>query len=421
MAAVVIAIASMALLGLPLVLAADRDAPPLRLFGLSFLYGSGAIYLILFALSALRVRWTMASAAIAALAVFLAAIRRPHIHAWKPRINVIDLATLVAVAGYAVYATIAALWEFDFWALWGLKAKTFAELGGIDWQWLQQRDDFFLHADYPLLVPLNFDFVAIIGGGWSDRWLGALFVAWTVALLFVVRDLARRETTPAAATLITFAVSMIVMSRHIGTADVPLIAYSAAGVLFVRRALLFDEAAAWRHGAILLGLAGCTKNEGIAWIASVAIAVALSDARRIVRLWPALALVAPWLIAKLALGLSNDIVTASALSRAAARLRESGTILTHLDRYFDWRWFWAALLAGLLAAPAKARSRERFVLAAVAAQLAIYIGTYYATPHDLHWQISMSWPRLTEHLAVPMAYTVMTMLVSETARREAGR
>src|SRR5205085_9160530 len=116
--------------------------------------------------------------------------------------HLLDLATLISVASYSIYATLAPVWEWDFWAIWGLKARVFFDHGGIDWRFLESRWNAFVHPDYPLLVPLNFDFVALIGGAWSDRWLGVLFVAYAVALLLIARALASREVAPLVAALL---------------------------------------------------------------------------------------------------------------------------------------------------------------------------------------------------------------------------
>ena len=140
------------------------------------------MFLILLRFRSCTMRWTLISVTIIALAVFCAAprpsredirqpaSRQPATHAHTPR----SRHALHASTGYALYATLAPLWEWDFWAIWGLKARVFLEAGGIDWHFLESRWNAFAHPDYPLLVPLNFDFVALINGGWSDRWLGLL-------------------------------------------------------------------------------------------------------------------------------------------------------------------------------------------------------------------------------------------------------
>src|ERR1051326_5399770 len=64
------------------------------------------------------------------------------------------------------FATIARMWEWDFWAIWGLKARTFFEFGTIDWRFLQSPWNDFAHPDYPLLVPFNYVYASLTAGVW---------------------------------------------------------------------------------------------------------------------------------------------------------------------------------------------------------------------------------------------------------------
>src|SRR5205823_1989070 len=199
-------------------------------------------------------------------------------HSVRPRLHVIDLFALVTPFAFAWYATIAPLWEWDFWAIWGLEARVFLEAGGIDWRFLTSPWNTFAHPDYPLLLPLAYD--------------------------------------------------------------------------FVRRAIVFDDVVAWRHGAILLGLAACTKNEGLAMLASTAIAIVVSDVRRwrrVVRLWPAAAIALPWLVLRALHDLPTDVVGGSIASRLVARLPEAGKIFAMLNADLHEPWFWTALLLGIVA------------------------------------------------------------------------
>jgi hypothetical protein len=417
MAPVFIAILSLTVLGIPFVLAVDRDAPPLRLLGLACLYGTGVIYFVLLALSVLHIRWSLISVTIAAVVItfpFIKSLSTQH-SALRTRFHVVDLFALLMPLAFAFYATIAPLWEWDFWAIWGLKARVFFESGGIDWRFLTSPWNTFAHPDYPLLLPFAYDFVALLGGGWSDRWLGILFVAWAVAFLLVARELAARETTPLVAALVTFALSSLAVSRYVGLAEGTLIAYIGAGVLFVRRAMLFDDDVAWRHGAILLGLAACTKNEGLAMLGSTAIAIVVCDVRRwrrVVRFWPAAAIALPWLVLRALHDLPTDVVSGSIASRLLARLPEAGKIFAILNADLHEPWFWAALLLGIVAAPFVVWRRERFVLLACLFQLVIYVGVYFGTPRELTWHIVTSWPRLTVQIAAPLTYTVMIALAN---------
>jgi hypothetical protein len=417
MAAALIAVLSLTVLGVPFVLAVDRDASPLRLLGLAYLYGVGAMYFALLALSVLHVRWTLLSVTIAALLLALPFVRRPGGQARVPVLHVVDFFALLTPIAFAIYATIVAVWEWDFWAIWGLKARVFLERGGIDWRFLESRWNLFVHPDYPLLVPFAYDFAALVNGGWSDRWLGVLFVGWAVAFLLVARELAGREVTPLAAALVGVVMSSAGMSMFVGLAEGALIAYLGAGVLFIRRAMLFEDNAAWRHGAILLGLAACTKNEGLAMIVSVAIAIAIIDARRVVRLWPAAAIALPWLVLRALHRLPSDLVSGSPVAHVAAHASEAGTIFQLLARTTYPPWLWAAMLLGLLVLPMAARARERFVLLATLLQLLVYIAVYFVTPHDVAWHIRTSWTRLTMQVAPPLAFAVMIELARHAEAR----
>jgi len=436
MTSTLIAILTLTAFGIPITLAIDRRARGPLLVGTAYLYGSGTIFLLLLAMSILHIRWTLISIAIAALLIFCAAAviarRQPATdnRQREARIHVLDLVTLLTLTGYTLYATLAPLWEWDFWAIWGLKAKTFLEVGGIDWRFLESRWNTFAHPDYPLLVPFNFDFIALANGAWSDRWLGLLFVAWGIALLLITRALAARETTPFFAALLTTTLAAVAVSRYVGLAEGALIAFGSAGVLFIRTALLDDDDAAWHHGALMLGFAANCKNEGIALLVAVTIAVAVarsrglavsrgeSKAARLRNLAPAFALAAPWLILRAAHTLPTDIAGGSAFSRLLARLPYAHQILAFLAARLYEPWFWVAILAGILIAPAAARRREHFVFIVTAIQLVFYVAAYLSTPHNLRWHVLTSWSRLTGQIAVPITFAVFLMLANSLRRGE---
>ena len=428
MTSILIAILSLAASGIPITLAVDRRARGPLLVGTAFLYGSGTIFVVLLTMSILHIHWTLISVAVAALLIFCATAfiarkqRTTDNRQPTTRPHVLDAITILTIAGYALYATLAPLWEWDFWAIWGLKAKTFLESGGIDWRFLESRWNTFAHPDYPLLVPLNFDFIALVNGGWNDRWLGLLFVAWGIALLLIARALAARETTPFFAALLTLTLAAIAVSRYVGLAEGALIAFGSAGVLFIRAALLDDDDAAWRHGALMLGFAANCKNEGFALLVAVTIAIVLITWSRVTatlrNLAPAFALAAPWLILRAAHTLPTDIAGGSAFSRLMARLPYAHQILAFLAARLYEPWFWVAILAGILIAPAAARRRERFVFIVTAIQLIFYVVAYLSTPHNLRWHVLTSWSRLTGQIAVPITFAVFLMLANSLRRGE---
>ncbi|HEY6842705.1 MAG TPA: hypothetical protein VI391_00940, partial [Thermoanaerobaculia bacterium] len=116
----------------------------------------------------------------------------------------------------------------------------------------------------------------------------------------------------------------------------------------------------------------------------------------------------------------TDIVGNSAMSRVLARLPHAGEILMFLARRLYEPWFWIALLAGLIIVPATTVARERFVLIVTAIQLAFYIGSYFATPHEVAWHVLTSWSRLTDQIAIPITVVVFLALANYAATAPAS-
>jgi hypothetical protein len=438
--AVLLTILTVTAAGLPLARLADRQSRPASLAGLALLFGTGAAYLVMLGLSVAGVRWSLPAVAIALLAVSAAALaaefrrspragagtptgqRLPATGNWQSIIRgLVDFATGLTFVGYLFYVTLAPLWEWDFWAIWGLKARVFFESGGIDWRFLDSPLNAFCHPDYPLLVSLNFDLAALAQGGWSDRWLGLLYVAWAVAVTLIVRDLLRDELPPLFASAGGLVTASIAATRFVGLAEGALIAFGAAAILLIRRGLRGASPESVRNGAILLGLAASTKNEGMALLVASAIGIALSRPRRAfraVQLWPAAIVAAPWLLLRAAHHLPTDLASGSMLDRVQGHLAILGQILRWLSLTLPNAAFWIALLVCWIVLmalrsrqPAEsdaARDGDRFLILTTVVQLLFYFASYLVTPNDVHWHIVTSWTRLVSQIAVPIS--VLTVI-----------
>jgi hypothetical protein len=421
MSATLLAIALMCAYGVPATLMLDPRARGAKLAGLGFLYGSGIVFLTMLILSIANVPWTIPLIATVSflLAASCRALRvvaplppqRERVAEGRVRAPVtiaIHALTIATVISYAFYATLAPLWEWDFWAIWGLKARVFLEHRGIDWRFLSSEWNTFAHTDYPQLVPFNYDFIALIAGEWDDRWLGLLNVAFAVAVLCIVYAIAKKQSTTLIASLATLACASTAASRYVGLAEGALIAFAGAGVLMVREAILDDDESAMRHGALLLGFAASCKNEGVALLVAVAIALALVARKWLLRLWPAVLIVAPWMLLRAFHHLPTDLAEGNVTARIVAHLKDIVPIARDLALTLVNPVLWIALIAGAIAW----RKRERFVLLVVAIQLAFYLASYLATPHDVHWHIATSWPRLTRHLLIPLTVAVVLALAN---------
>lgn len=385
---------------------------------LSFLYGSGVVFVSMMLLALLDLRWTRVSVIVAMTIIAgltLLIPRRPVLLALEStkRSLAIDAMTLAWIIAFALFATEGAPWHWDFWAIWGLKGHVVFEHGGIDVHFLRSEWNQFAHPGYPLLLPSNLAFPAVLAGRWDDRWLGLLFAGFVAAGAGVARRLAAREASPAAAAAIGLAAAALVASPYVGLAEGPLLAFGTAGVAFVRVAVKGEDAA-WLPASILLGLAGSTKNEGLTLLLAVFVATLIAGRWRSAwRLWPAAAIALPWLVAARVMDLPRGFSSGSPFSRLLASVDSWGEIAGQLLRATANPICWAFVIAGAVFT----LRRERFVLLVVAMQFATFLIAYLVTPWGAEWHITNSWDRLSQQLLAPAAYAVLIALAAQLAGR----
>lgn len=394
------AIALALAVGIPLALRAS--APPRETvpgMGEGFLLGIGVCAAMLAILP--WSRWIIVAAI---LVLAIVSFRPARLTSPSPGLVFV----LIPLIGYALYASLAPPPEFDYLTNWGFKAKAFFEVRAIDWQLLERTIDRNVHPDYPLLLPLTYDFIAVLRNGWSDAHLGVVNVAFAAALLLVIHRSAIEETrSRIAAAFITAALVPLAATPWIGLAEGPFIAYATSALLLIRRGNM-------ALGAILLGLAASTKNEGLTLIAAVALGlVCARRAREVVRLWPAIAIPLPWLAARTLHRLPTDIATGGVIARVVSHLRNPLPLINAIASVSLGKpLFWIALAIGIVIAARTLAIRERFVVVALLVQFACYLGAYVATPFDVVWHVTWSWERLVAHLTPALTYVVLASLIT---------
>jgi hypothetical protein len=407
-----------------------------------FLFGLGFLTLLLLLLSVMHVAWSRATLLIpAAIVVMIAAIlqrrgARAHVAVetqveratpLTPLQRVVSMLAYAAAAasmiGYALYATIAPLWEFDFLSDWGLKARVFFESGGVDWRFLEQAFHQNVHPDYPLLLPLSYDVVAIVRGAWDDRGIGLLNVAFALALLAAAHRAFRDSTTsPMYVALGTFAMVSLVASPWIGIGEAPLIAFGTTALLRIREGVQHASMRSITAGALFLGLAAFVKNEGLTLIAAAAIGLIAAGAWRMVpRLWPAAAIALPWLVLRAGHSLATDIASGSLIARIGEHLRNPAPLIIALTEYPGGKpLLWLGVGLAVVATSRELARRERFALTALAVQFTCYIAAYLATPHDIEWHVKWSWERIVSHLMPMLVIVLLATLFRVIGERGEG-
>ncbi|HYC91531.1 MAG TPA: hypothetical protein VEO54_20090 [Thermoanaerobaculia bacterium] len=333
---------------------------------------------------------------------------RPKLTRW----NLIDLFTLTLIAGYTKLALAAPPIENDYLLIWGVKAKEFFFARGIDWAWLESPLNHTAHPDYPILLPLVYDAFALLTGGWNDRWIGIITVAYGVAALLIVRGMLADELPKPWRAAATAALMPLVFSPYVGLAEAPLIAYSLAGVLFIRRGEPL-------RGAIYLGLAAFTKNEGLTLVIAAAFALVLAKrAREAVRLWPAILIPLPWLVLRTLHGLQTDLLVSGIAERFLARLADPWPVFAAMARYpAGSLLFWLGVVVLCVLGWRSIVAEERFLAATIVLQLLFFIGAYFVSPRDLDWHVQWSWERIVRQL---MPAVVLLALFAGRSANQTG-
>src|SRR5438067_4924844 len=378
--------------------------PFTRRIGEAYLLGIGIEAGILFTLSMLGIPWSRPIViGIFILFVLVAFFATPHPLPAILRFHCIDALTLILIAGYARFATIAPPVEIDFICIWGLKAEKFWIVHGIDWNFLAQPFNAFAHVDYPLLVPLAYDFQAGVGGPWIDRWAGALNIGCGIAALLIIRS----EWQGWKGALAALVLMPLVFSPYIGIAEGPLIAYSIAGILPLRHFRNVTRA------AVFLGLAASCKNEGLTLIAAVAIATVIAGAARLLpRLWPAVVIPMPWLIVSRLHHLKSDLTESGMLQRAFARMQNPLPLLQSMGEHPPGRVIlWIGIIAALVIGARRVIREERFLAAVIALQLLAFVAAYLVTPHDVSWHVRWSWERLVLQLTALVTFLAIVVTI----------
>lgn len=395
------------------------DAHIAAVAGVSVLLALATPALLLFVLSVIRVEWSSMSllvtlglcAAVSALARRSGATatteipRAPFgVWAW-----VLTLFAAVQFSGYWRVATIGPTPEVDFLYIWGLKAKTFWLARGVDWNFLSRPDNAFAHTDYPLLLPLTYDWISIAINRWDPVLLGVTHPLYAAGVILVMLGVSYETLKGWTAALFLICASLgVSLSPYIGLAEAPLIAYGTSGVLLIRRAIVLNHRGSAHVGATLLGLAALSKNEGLTLLLATAVVTVFMSRVHARALLLAFALAASWLITRAVLGVETDLTSAGALARASERLSAPGVYVQMLLRYPLGRpWFWTGMLLLASVTARELWKRERFVLSVILLQACALFSAYLITPHDLDWHFRWSWERVMNQLTPLLLFAVV--------------
>ena len=147
-------------------------------------------------------------------------------------------------------------------------------------------------------------------------------------------------------------------------------------------------------------------------LAGATIALILTRPRWIVRLWPAIVIVCPWLMLRWRYGLESDLVQTGALGRLTDRLAHPGPLVKALwEVPHGSLLFWIGIALACTIGLRRILNEERFLTIAIVMQMLFFIGAYLITPYELSWHVRTSWERIVRQLLPAVALLALLLSV----------
>ncbi len=421
-----LAIALLLAAGWPLSGALDPEARGGRRAGESLLFGAASAVVVLQFLAIAGIEWNRLTLAIPVAAISMAAwavSRRSGAQlATSPLPTgsrlwyALDAVTIILVLAHLLYSSLLRPYEWDYFGIWGFRGHLFFSTRSISWPPFRTPDFDWSKPGHPLLTPILYDVVAVVAGRWNDARFGLLATAFGAALIVIVRGLVAAEHgSRFRRAAVTLALTPAALSTWIGLAEPFLIAYATAGVLLVRRGLRDDSRRSLTAGALFLGCAVMTKDEGGAFLLAAAVGVFLASRRRwraVLDLWPALAIAMPWILIRSRAGADTGILGGDVAQRILRIQHPFAIFEAIFATPVANHVFWWAAIAAIVLCFRQAWIRERFLLVVIVVQFASYVAQNFVVPWEVATHILYSWNRLIDQLAATTVFTAAMLLIS---------
>jgi len=318
-------------------------------------------------------------------------------------------------------------------AIYAIRAKIFYFAGSIPADFFSRLTNMFPHPDYPLNIPLAEALTYLSMGGINDQLVKILFPAFYVAVLCLVYYSIRRFSTRTYALLFAFLLASIPQFSAYATNayhDMVLSFYTFGSILFLL--LWFEDRSSAGYlmlSAILAGLAGWTKNEGLLYCAtnSAVLLVFLaanwrSVTKREIGFFFAYigiiaAVSAPWAIAKARGHITNDEIDLARITPAfvAGQLYKIKVILYEFQKEFfgpkKWLLAWPiASLAIVFNLKRAFRGTNKYIALSLALTICGYILFYMISKVEVSYFVSKTWSRFLLHFLPLVVYWVAIIL-----------
>ena len=351
-------------------------------------------------------------------------------------LNVFLASGIIFEISYAFFrALIKPIESYDAVAIYAIKSKIFFLAKSIPQGYFAGLGSIFPHPDYPLNIPLFQSFIYLALSSLNDQLVKVIFPLYFLAILVLLYYAIRRFASPAYALLFTFVLAGIPQfNAYAANAylDLPLAFYCFAAALFLFR--WFKDCRDTRFlviSAVMAGLAGWTKNEGLLYCAVYLILilvffilnikkVTLKEIRTLALYAVIISLIlAPWIYIKKIYGLVNTDVGEISLNPLGL-LRQSDKMLPIFYEFQrqvfgpkKWNIFWiAALAAFILNFKNCFTGIQKYITIFLALTVSGYIFIYLISPIDITFFLKKTWSRFLVHFT-PIAVYWLAMVLKE--------
>ncbi|MBN1527204.1 MAG: glycosyltransferase family 39 protein [Candidatus Omnitrophica bacterium] len=346
------------------------------------------------------------------------------------------LAAICAETFYAFFrALIKPLESYDAIAIYAIKAKILYFARAFPADFFTSTIQLFPHPDYPLNIPLAETFFYNMMGAWNDQLVKLIFPLYFVALIVMCYSSIRRFASRTHALLFTFFLSSIPQLTAYATngyLDLPLAFYYFTSAVCLFRWLEDrGQTQLLLVSAVMAGLAGWTKNEGMMFcVVNIAVLAVYSLQVKGYRLQGmkqaaiytgiTVVILAPWLFIKKAAGIENSEIILANLNPANLfrQLWKIKPILYEFQKQFfgpkKWNIFWPLALF-ILAAGYKVAFKgvRKYIALSLALTICGYVTFYMISKVDVHFFLSTTWSRFLLHFLPVVVYWIALVAKDE--------
>jgi len=415
-----------------------RGYSMLAALGLAYMTGAALVPVVLIALLTIGIPVTLATFFIVVLACVVAggfagrnvrigASQAPGawrwLRSWRswPAETWVVVAFVALFGAYSVIGMIGVyespLVGWDSWSIWARKAQVLSLHDSLFGGFFTNQSYAFAHLDYPLQYPVweslhfraagTFDIQAVLRHVWL------LLVGSIWALAYLLRERVR-PVVWAPILLLALTAPGISGQLRDGYADVPMALFACLGVVALGMWIDRQETGLLPLVAIMLAAAANTKNEGMATaLAVLVVGGAIVLARNLnVKAYAAtsgavVVALLPWRIWLAAHGIEGDMPVSKGLDPGYLmdRIDRVGPTIAAINGQFadPERWLYLLPLATLVVVACLVSGVGRrvaaFYLGCFLLVWAVFVWSYWISPHDLEWHLGTSVERV---VSIPM-------------------